>query len=75
MRTPTTHLAPLQVKIYGAGRSRILQVLVHRPEILPYHGPEKDEKQLPALQHLTGTQGPQSLPYLRQQPARSAYQA
>ncbi|XP_067580040.1 UDP-glucose 4-epimerase isoform X4 [Pseudorca crassidens] len=56
-----------KVKIYGAGRSRILQALARRPETLPYQGPEKEEKQLPALQPLGGTQGPQSLPYLRPQ--------
>ncbi|XP_059997096.1 UDP-glucose 4-epimerase isoform X2 [Lagenorhynchus albirostris] len=56
-----------KVKIYGAGRSRILQALARRPETLTYQGPEKEEKQLPALQPLGGTQGPQSLPYLRPQ--------
>uniref|UniRef100_A0A4W2F505 UDP-N-acetylglucosamine 4-epimerase n=1 Tax=Bos indicus x Bos taurus TaxID=30522 RepID=A0A4W2F505_BOBOX len=38
-----------KVKIYGAGRSRILQALARRPETLASHGPEKGEKQLPAL--------------------------
>lgn len=54
-------LVPFQVKIYGAGRSRILQALARRPETLASHGPEKGEKQLPALQPLAGTQGPQRL--------------
>lgn len=65
--TLSTDLTPSQVKIYGAGRSRILQALVRRPETLTYQGPEKEEKQLPALQPLGGTQGPRSLPYLRPQ--------
>lgn len=43
MWTLTTHLAPLQVKICGAGRSRILQALAHRPETLSDHGPEKEK--------------------------------
>lgn len=68
----TTHLAISQVKIYGAGRSRILQALAHRPEILSHHGPEKERETTP-LQHLGGTQGPQSLPYLKPCQAHSAH--
>lgn len=60
----STDLVLFQVKIYGAGRSRILQALARRPETLASHGPEKGEKQLPALQPLAGTQGPQRLCYL-----------
>lgn len=44
MGTLATHLALSQVKIYGAGRSRILQALARRPETLSYHGPEKEKR-------------------------------
>lgn len=49
MWTLTTHLVPSQVKIYGAGRSRILQALGRRPETLSSHGPEEEKTQLPAF--------------------------
>lgn len=35
---------PSQVKICGAGRSRILWASVRRPETLPYHTPEKERE-------------------------------
>uniref|UniRef100_A0A5F9DPH9 UDP-N-acetylglucosamine 4-epimerase n=1 Tax=Oryctolagus cuniculus TaxID=9986 RepID=A0A5F9DPH9_RABIT len=74
----TTRLTLPQVKIYGAGRSKILRALAHRPEDPPpLHGPDRRMRSSrPALQPLAGSQAPerlgpsQGLPYLKPQLGR-----
>lgn len=72
MWTLTTHFALSQVKIYGAGRSRIPQALVHRPETLSYHGPETKKRNNCLLSSIWREP---SLPYLKPQPGPFSSQA
>lgn len=71
MWTLTTHLALSQVKTYGAGRSRTLPALAHRPDtLLP--GTEQEKTNECSLQHLAGARGPRACPTSNPSQARPA---